>query len=61
MRNNKNANQKVRFERKRKPCNTYEGVILFEDHESCTVGVNFEGTEATITLYYDEWRIIKEL
>ena len=59
MRNRNNGYQRVKFERKDNPKGLYDGVILDEDHESCTIGVDFEGTEATIVCYYDEWSIIK--
>ncbi len=59
MRNKNSKYQRVSFIRKNNPKSSYEGIILDEDHESCTISVDFEGTEATITCYYDEWKITK--
>jgi len=56
---NNSSPQRVTFQRINSPINQYQGFILHEDHESCVIGFNMEGTEATIVCYYDEWKITK--
>ena len=59
MKNVKNIPMKVSFYAKSNPNIVYAGVLLLEDGESCVIGIDFQGTEATIVCYYDKWEIIK--
>ena len=59
MKNGKKNPIKVKFHRKNDWKNVYVGFILAEDNESVILGVDFEGTEATLVCFYDEWEIIK--
>jgi hypothetical protein len=58
-RGNNTTYQPVKFQRKDNPINLYDGIMINEDFESCTISINIEGTDATIVCYYDEWEIMK--
>jgi hypothetical protein len=59
--NNGTTYQMVKFQRKENPIQSYSGIIINEDFESCTISTNIEGTDATIICYYDEWDIMRVL
>jgi len=63
MKNTETNPMKVTFHRHLKEegsdYNTFSGLLIQEDHESCIVELDYEGTPATIVLFHDEWNVIK--